>query len=232
MKVELVRRFTFEAAHRNPRGNEKQQRLHGHSYALDVVVAGEVGAQYGWLMDYGEIKGLTKPCCDALDHAYLNEVDGLDDTALPGLRAWVRRRLTPVLPSLQDVRVSIVGDCAFQPVQLPPDAEGGLPARWRFTFEAAQSLPQLPDRHPCRRLHGHSYRVETGARELDRLLPALKSLYDIVDHGFLNEVEGLDGATCEYMCKWVWDRLTAAGHAVTAVVVQETDSARCIYYGQ
>ena len=29
-----------------------------------------------------------------------------------------------------------------------------------FTFEAAHRLPQAPEGHKCRRLHGHSFRVE------------------------------------------------------------------------
>ena len=28
-----------------------------------------------------------------------------------------------------------------------------------FTFEAAHLLPNLPEDHKCRRLHGHSFRV-------------------------------------------------------------------------
>ena len=28
-----------------------------------------------------------------------------------------------------------------------------------FTFEAAHRLPNVPERHRCFRLHGHSYRV-------------------------------------------------------------------------
>lgn len=29
-----------------------------------------------------------------------------------------------------------------------------------FRFEAAHRLPNLPEEHPCSRMHGHSYRVE------------------------------------------------------------------------
>jgi 6-pyruvoyltetrahydropterin/6-carboxytetrahydropterin synthase len=29
----------------------------------------------------------------------------------------------------------------------------------RFTFDAAHSLPQLPDGHKCKRVHGHTYTV-------------------------------------------------------------------------
>lgn len=28
-----------------------------------------------------------------------------------------------------------------------------------FTFEAAHHLPHLPEGHPCKRVHGHSYKV-------------------------------------------------------------------------
>ena len=32
---------------------------------------------------------------------------------------------------------------------------------WKeFTFEAAHLLPRFPEGHKCRRLHGHSFRVE------------------------------------------------------------------------
>ena len=29
-----------------------------------------------------------------------------------------------------------------------------------FTFEAAQTLPNAPEGHKCRRMHGHSFKVE------------------------------------------------------------------------
>ncbi|PYI76666.1 MAG: 6-pyruvoyl tetrahydropterin synthase, partial [Verrucomicrobia bacterium] len=29
-----------------------------------------------------------------------------------------------------------------------------------FTFEAAQTLPNVPEGHKCRGLHGHSFKVE------------------------------------------------------------------------
>ena len=42
---------------------------------------------------------------------------------------------------------------------------------WReFTFEAAHLLPNVPEGHKCRRLHGHSYRVKIFVEgDLDRL---------------------------------------------------------------
>ena len=45
-----------------------------------------------------------------------------------------------------------------------------------FTFEAAQTLPTLPEGHKCRMMHGHSFRVEiTVEGEVD---PAIGWVYD------------------------------------------------------
>ncbi len=34
-----------------------------------------------------------------------------------------------------------------------------------FTFEAAQTLPKAPEGHKCRRVHGHSFKVEVVVHE-------------------------------------------------------------------
>ena len=231
MYVELTKSLYFDAAHRNPNGGEAQARLHGHSYRIDLVVAGDVDPKMDWLLDFADIKRAFRPLADQLDHHDLNDVEGLADPSLAGVGAWIFDRLSSELPCLKDVRVSILGDCAFKPVEVPPDDERGVPARIRFTFEAAQYLPQLPEAHPCSRLHGHSYRLEVGARALDRLMPELEAVYDALDHHCLNDVPGLEHATCEVICVWLWERLSKRVDDLAVVIVQETDTARCVYRG-
>ncbi|MBN2308826.1 MAG: 6-carboxytetrahydropterin synthase, partial [Candidatus Hydrogenedentes bacterium] len=92
-------------------------------------------------------------------------------------------------------------------------------------------LPQLPPEHPCSRLHGHSYRAEVGARDIEGLRPCLAQLYEELDHRCLNDLPGLERATCEVMCRWLWERLSPDVADLTAVVVQETDTSRCAYFG-
>jgi len=225
MQVELVKQFVAEAAHANDKG------LHGHSYRIDLVVRGETDPALGWLIDFGRIKCCFAPLYDQLDHRFLNEVDGMADTSLAGVRQWIRARLEPDLPGLADVRVGIEGACEFRPETVPADADAGLPARVRMTFEAAQSLPDLPEGHPCRELHGHTYRVEVGASDLGCVREALRGLYDALDHRYLNEVAGLESATSERMCQWIWDRVAPDVPGLEVVVVQETATARCVYYG-
>jgi len=74
--------------------------------------------------------------------------------------------------------------------------------------------------------------LEVGAPDLDRLEPHLAVLYDALDHRCLNDIEGLDHATCERISRWVWEWLERRGERPSAVVVQETPGARCLYFGQ
>lgn len=107
MRVELVKCFTFEAAHLLPTfpDGHKCRRLHGHSFRVDVHVEGPVDAEKGYLVDYGEIKQAFGPVRDALDHHYLNEIPGLENPTAENLAAWIWERLAPVLPELSRIVV-------------------------------------------------------------------------------------------------------------------------------
>ena len=63
MKMELRKSFQFEAAHLLPHlpFTHKCRRLHGHSFKVELVVAGECDPKLGWLMDYAEIKAVFTP---------------------------------------------------------------------------------------------------------------------------------------------------------------------------
>jgi 6-pyruvoyltetrahydropterin/6-carboxytetrahydropterin synthase len=107
MKVQLTKSFTFEAAHSLPTFPEghKCRRLHGHSFAVEVVVAGEVDPAMGYLVDYADIKTACKPIRKQLDHYYLNEIEGLENPTSEVLARWIWDRLKPVLPLLHSITV-------------------------------------------------------------------------------------------------------------------------------
>lgn len=108
MKMELRKTFQFEAAHRLPLlpPAHKCWRLHGHSFQVDIVVAGECDPKLGWLMDYADISEAFRPLWEQLDHRYLNEVDGLDNPTSENLAVWIWDRLRPRLPLLTEVVVA------------------------------------------------------------------------------------------------------------------------------
>jgi len=107
MRVRLSKSFTFEAAHSLPTFPEghKCRRMHGHSFAVEVVVEGDVDPALGYLVDYGDIKRAITPIEDALDHRHLNEIDGLENPTSEVIAAWIWERVAPELPLLSAVIV-------------------------------------------------------------------------------------------------------------------------------
>lgn len=232
MNAHLAKILCFEAAHRNPLGGPAQQRLHGHSYKVEILASGAVDADIGWVVDFAELKRLFGPLNDILDHACLNDLPGFEqDTSLSGVKHWIEDHVRPWPAWFQGVTVSILGDLAYRPRRREPEPVLDLPERIHFSFEAAQSLPQLPKGHPCRNLHGHSYHVEVAVKQMQGLETRLRALYDTLDHQFLNEIPGLGFATSERICAWIWTWLQNHGENPAAIVVQETPSARCVYFG-
>jgi 6-pyruvoyltetrahydropterin/6-carboxytetrahydropterin synthase len=97
--TEVYREFAFEAAHLLPCVPEdhKCRRLHGHSYRVRVHVEGEVDPSTGMVVDFAEIAAAFEPLGDALDHRYLNEVDGLENPTSENLARWIWDRLEGTL---------------------------------------------------------------------------------------------------------------------------------------
>jgi 6-pyruvoyltetrahydropterin/6-carboxytetrahydropterin synthase len=104
---ELSRSFRFEAAHRLPDAPEGHRcaRLHGHSFVVEVRIEGEAQGRPGWVMDYGDLKGLASPVIDQLDHTYLNEITGLENPTAENLARWIWDRLAPALSGLSAIVV-------------------------------------------------------------------------------------------------------------------------------
>jgi len=108
MKVELSRDYAFEAAHRLPRvpPDHKCYRVHGHSYRIEVTIAGEVEPTLGWLVDFADITAVVEPLLrNELDHRVLNDVAGLENATSENLAAWLWKRLRPALPGLSAITV-------------------------------------------------------------------------------------------------------------------------------
>ncbi len=111
-----------------------------------------------------------------------------------------------------------------------------------FAFEAAHKLPGAPDGHKCRRLHGHSFRVELLCEgEIDpqsgwlvdfgKIKRVFDPVLDRLDHRYLNEIEGLENPTAENLARWIWLRVKPKLSVLAQVNVAETCSARCEYRG-
>lgn len=72
--MQITKIMTFDAAHQLP--NEECygacSNLHGHTYKLEVTVAGPIRKE-GWVMNFKDLKQIMKKYVDCYDHANLND---------------------------------------------------------------------------------------------------------------------------------------------------------------
>ena len=75
--MQITRRLEFDAGHRIPNHNSQCKHLHGHRYALEVTLSGEIimregVSEQGMVMDFSDVKRIAKEqVVDAWDHAFL-----------------------------------------------------------------------------------------------------------------------------------------------------------------
>lgn len=75
--MQITRRLEFDAGHRIPNHNSQCRHLHGHRYALEVTLSGDIittegVSEQGMVMDFSEVKRIAKEIVvDAWDHAFL-----------------------------------------------------------------------------------------------------------------------------------------------------------------
>ena len=113
----------------------------------------------------------------------------------------------------------------------------------KFNIESARSLPNVSESHPCYQLHGHSFKIiitvkgqmdkhtgfVTDFQEIENVFNPIKK---ILDHSFLNKIEGLSNPTSENICIWIWDKIESSIPNICEIEIKETDSTGCIYRGR
>jgi 6-pyruvoyltetrahydropterin/6-carboxytetrahydropterin synthase len=90
MKMSVTKRFTFEAAHLLPMYEGPCANLHGHSYVLEVTVAGIIDRD-GMVMDFSTLNQIVKPIIGALDHSFLNNV--VETPTAENILLWIDGKL-------------------------------------------------------------------------------------------------------------------------------------------
>ena len=72
--ISVSRVFSFEAAHQLEWHSGACKNLHGHSYRLEVTVAGDVNAD-GIVIDFADLQRVVEAeVIDRFDHTYLNDL--------------------------------------------------------------------------------------------------------------------------------------------------------------
>lgn len=75
--MHITRRLEFDAGHRIPNHNSQCKHLHGHRYAIEITLAGEViqtagVSDEGMVMDFTDVKRIANErVVNVWDHAFL-----------------------------------------------------------------------------------------------------------------------------------------------------------------
>lgn len=112
----------------------------------------------------------------------------------------------------------------------------------KFTFDAAHYLPNVPEGHKCRNMHGHTYHLTVFVSgnpdpfygwliDFNILKQKMAEILKAVDHQVLNEVKGLENPTCELFARWLWDKIKPEISGLSKIELNETPTSGVIYTG-
>jgi len=87
----LTKEFTFDSAHYLPAYNGKCEKMHGHTYKMQVTLTGEVKDD-GLIYDFTLLKKLVdEKTINKLDHSILN--DTIKNPSAENIAIWVWEEL-------------------------------------------------------------------------------------------------------------------------------------------
>jgi 6-pyruvoyltetrahydropterin/6-carboxytetrahydropterin synthase len=108
-----------------------------------------------------------------------------------------------------------------------------------FTFEAAHKL------QPFSGLHGHSFKVRIYLQgppddvfgwpaNLYKVEPEIGIIQNMLDHKYLNDIQGLSVPSLENIATWIWERLKPRCPELVRITVArgaEGQAEGCVYSG-
>jgi 6-pyruvoyltetrahydropterin/6-carboxytetrahydropterin synthase len=75
--MQITTRLEFDAGHRIPSHKSQCKNLHGHRYAIEITLSGDIitlenASENGMVMDFSDVKAIAKSAViDLWDHAFL-----------------------------------------------------------------------------------------------------------------------------------------------------------------
>lgn len=105
----------------------------------------------------------------------------------------------------------------------------------RFYFEAAHTLHRKIETEGSLRIHGHTYEAEATLvgtpdpdsgmlMDLGYFRNEIEKVRSMLDHHFLDEVEGLGAATLENLCLFIMNKLKETIPNISCVLVERKAS--------
>ena len=112
-----------------------------------------------------------------------------------------------------------------------------------FSFDSAHFLPNVPDGHKCKQMHGHTYRLRVilegttdpalgWIMDFKELKDAVSPVIDQLDHKLINDIKGLENPTAENITIWIWRQIKPSLAQLTRIELYETPTTGVIYDGR
>lgn len=113
----------------------------------------------------------------------------------------------------------------------------------QFTFDSAHFLPNVPEGHKCKEIHGHTYRLVVymegdlvehleWVMDFAELKKAIEPVIKAIDHKLMNNIHGLENPTCEMIAIWLWNQIKPKVPALIKIELHETPTSGAIYEGK
>ncbi len=98
----IFKDFNFDSAHFLPNvpDEHKCKQIHGHTYRMTVYFEGDLDEQFGWVIDFAEIKNEVNPIIKSIDHKLLNDIEGLENPTCEVIAIWLWNKIKQRIPLL------------------------------------------------------------------------------------------------------------------------------------
>lgn len=109
----------------------------------------------------------------------------------------------------------------------------------QFIFDSAHFLPNVPEGHKCRAMHGHTYKLtiyvegdlqpEGWIIDFTDLKNIVNPVIGTLDHQLLNAIPGLENPTSEVLAIWLWNKIKPLLPILKKIELNETPTSGVIY---
>ena len=103
----VYKKFNIESARSLPNLSAEHpcSQLHGHSFEIILKISGELNEKTGFIIDFQEIEDSFNPIRKLLDHAYLNDIKGLENPTSENMCKYIWAEIKPKISGLVEIEI-------------------------------------------------------------------------------------------------------------------------------
>lgn len=107
--MQITTRLEFDAGHRIPSHKSQCKNLHGHRYAIEITLSGDIislenTSENGMVMDFSDVKAIAKSAVvDQWDHAFLVYQHDIEILSFLNTLANHKTVIFPTVPTAENM---------------------------------------------------------------------------------------------------------------------------------